>query len=164
GAVPTQAMIEPFGFPAELVIVQEVGLVRRKTRATIDAARAEALGPDRIKHLVVVDLVGNVCLAERVAFLRGLIHFDAGRIPERRLQETLGLALRTAVARREAVEAEQTVLGMEVASTQRAAPLVGEVKRHLAEYRRVVIVARLFGQPQQARMAGNAQIVGQIVD
>src|SRR6188472_1294889 len=45
---------------------------------------------------------------------------------------------------------------MEVTAAEGAAPLIGEIEGHLAEDRRIVVVARLFGQPQLVRVAGDA--------
>src|SRR5205814_3144040 len=43
-AVEREAMVEPQRLPAELVVRQEVGEVRRTEAAPVDAARAETLG------------------------------------------------------------------------------------------------------------------------
>ena len=163
-AVPEQVVIEPLGLPAELVVVEIVGLVRRQRRAPVDAARTEALRPCRVDHLVRVELVREVRLAEEVVFARALVEVAARCAVERIRIEAGRFALRSAVPRRKAVEALEAVVGPEVAAAERAGQLLGEVEVHLAEHGLVVVLAHLLRQPERVRMAGDRKIGAEAVD
>ena len=49
-------------------------------------------------------------------------------------------------------------IGPEVAATERAGELIGEVEIHFAEDRGVVVLAHLLRQPQRVRPAGDFEI------
>src|SRR5258708_6449130 len=50
GAVPAQTAAEESGFPAGLVIGQEVRTIGQRIGLTVDATRAETTRPGRIEH------------------------------------------------------------------------------------------------------------------
>src|SRR6266481_2294305 len=55
-------MIEPLSLPADLVVLQEVGLVRpdARLRGAVDAARTKALGKRGVEHFIGIELVCEV--------------------------------------------------------------------------------------------------------
>src|ERR1700677_2271364 len=76
-AVDAQGVAQPAGLPAELVILQGVGLVLGADG--VGAARAEALGDRRIDQPLIVELIGGGELRRRAAALRNLEELLAGR-------------------------------------------------------------------------------------
>src|ERR1700730_11486091 len=74
-AVHTQVVVEPGGLEPQLVVLEEVRVVRGQRRirwslrATIDAARPEALRHGRVHHVVRIELVGQVEFGRRAVLL-----------------------------------------------------------------------------------------------
>src|SRR5205814_1584771 len=80
-AVPAQVMVEELRLPADLVILEEIGGVRRdaRLRRAVHTAWPEALGVGRVDHRVRRELVGEVAERHITAVGEPLGKVGAGR-------------------------------------------------------------------------------------
>ena len=163
-AVEPQAVLQPRGLPADLVIGQVVGLIRRQVAVAVDAAGPEAGGDRAVDQLALVQAVGGVDLVGRPVGLDRLVEVGAGPRPHRDRRKALGLAGLGAEIGAEAVEALERVLGIVGPHSGRHGQPGRQVVGGLAEDGVVLVLALLLGQPQGLGPAGHPEVGAEGVD
>ena len=162
-------VVQPGGLEPELVVLEEVRVVRGQwrirwsLRATIDAARPEALRHGRVHHVVRIKLIGQVEFGCRAVLpdLFGQVDTRAAEDAGRQAPGAIGVTgaigleggrqlarMRTVdVVEAEAEEAVQGVVVAEEAVADGAGEIGHDVVAQLAEHRVVAVDADLVGEP-----------------
>ncbi len=155
-AIPTQAVVEPLGFPADLIVRQEIRLIGSDpcNLRAVDAARPESLGPGRIHQFVGREFVGHVGLRNGAGGRDVLVEVGAGckrgrgRTRYRRRRDgAQALARHREVGVRVPIETLDGIVILVIAQAAIQRPLFGDVPLSLEEHRLVAVDALLVGEP-----------------
>ncbi len=151
--VPTQAVVEPLRFPANLIVLEKVGLVGAdvRLRGAVDAAGTKALGEGGINQFIGIDLVREIHSRHGAAAGHSFIEVCAGGERGRGRSEAQLLTRSEGVIQRVSVEALQGIVKVIVAQAAVQRPLRCDVPGHLRKGRLIAVDARLVREPNGVR-------------